>query len=114
MVSAVHEICHMDSEDFVGPICHPPIATASIFGITGVAEVVVKLVLRLKPLHVLTLRDKVLCFTLCKKYVPVFFSQIFVHTEGVHIVPPMLHMYALVGPPSMKDDLHSYLLPLLL
>jgi hypothetical protein len=34
--------------------------------ITDVAEVVIKLVLRSEPLHVLTIRGKVLRFTLCK------------------------------------------------
>jgi hypothetical protein len=57
---------------------------------------------------------KVLRFALCNKYVLVFFSQIFVHTEGVHLVPPMLHKPAIVGSPSMRDDLLTYLLPLLL
>jgi hypothetical protein len=27
----VHKISHMDSHDLAGPICHPPIATASVF-----------------------------------------------------------------------------------
>jgi hypothetical protein len=30
------------------------------------------------------------------------------------MVPPNLHKLTLVAPPSMRDDLHSYLLPLLL
>jgi hypothetical protein len=64
--------------------------------IAGVAEVVVKLVLRSEPLHVLTVRDKVLRFTLSNKSFTVFFSQIFVRS------------------PIMRDDLHNYLLPLLL
>jgi hypothetical protein len=33
--------------------------------------------------------------------------------EGVQLVPPTLHKLALVGPPSLRDDLHSYLIPLL-
>jgi hypothetical protein len=64
--------------------------------IAGVAEVVVKLVLPSELLHVLTVRDKVLRFTLSNKSFTVFFSQIFVRS------------------PIMRDDLHSYLLPLLL
>jgi hypothetical protein len=84
------------------------------FGIIGVTEVVVKLVLRSKPLHVLIVCGKVLRFTLCNKSFPVFISQLFVHTEGVLLVPPKLHKPNLVDPPGMKDDLHSYLLPHLL
>jgi hypothetical protein len=40
------------------PIFHPLVATSSVFGITGVAEVVVKLILRSEPLHVLTFTTK--------------------------------------------------------
>jgi hypothetical protein len=50
----------MESQDLTGPILHPLIATSSIFGITGVAEVVVKLILQLEPLHVLTRHSKLL------------------------------------------------------
>jgi hypothetical protein len=35
----------IDSQDLAGPIFHPILATSSVFGIIGVAEVVVKLVL---------------------------------------------------------------------
>jgi hypothetical protein len=45
---------------------------------------------------------------------PVFFYQIFILVEGGVLVPPNLHKLTLVAPPSMRDDLHSYLLPLLL
>jgi hypothetical protein len=83
-------------------------------GIAGVAEVVVKLILRLEPLHVMAIYGKVLRFTLCNKSFPIFFSQLFVHTEGVRLVPPKLHKPTLIAPPIMRDDLHSYLLPLLL
>jgi hypothetical protein len=31
MVSAIHEISHMDSQYLAGPICHPHVATATIF-----------------------------------------------------------------------------------
>jgi hypothetical protein len=31
MVLAVHEICHMDSQDLAGPIFHPLVATSSSF-----------------------------------------------------------------------------------
>jgi hypothetical protein len=82
--------------------------------ITNVANVVVKLVLQLEPLHVLTLRGKVLRFTLFNKSRLVFFCHIFVLTERGVLVPPNLHKLTLVAPLSMRDDLHSYLLPLLL
>jgi hypothetical protein len=82
--------------------------------ITGVAEMVVKLILWPESLHVLTVHNKVLQLTLCNKSFLVFFSQVFVRIEGLHLVPPTLHKLALVGPPSMRDDLHRYLLPLLL
>jgi hypothetical protein len=45
MVTTVHGIYLMDSQDLAGPIFHPLIATFLVFGITGVTEVVVKLVL---------------------------------------------------------------------
>jgi hypothetical protein len=113
MVSSVHGISHMDSQDLVGLICHPPIATTSIFW-HNQSEVVVKLVLPSEPLHVLTIHGKVLLFTLCNKSFLVFFCQVVVCIEGVCLVPPTLHKLALVGPPNMRDDLNSYLLPLLL
>jgi hypothetical protein len=50
----------MDSQDLAGTICHLSISIASIFGIIGVTEVVVKLVLRSEPLHVLAIHGKVL------------------------------------------------------
>jgi hypothetical protein len=114
MVSVVHEICHMDSQDLVEPIFHPYVANASVSSTTGVVEVVVKLVLRPEPLHVLTICDKVLRFALCNKSFPVIFSQLFVRTEGALLFPPKLHKPTLVGPSRTRDDLHSYLLPLLL
>jgi hypothetical protein len=114
MVPAVNGICHMDSQDLARPIFYPLIATSSIFCITDVAEVVLKLILRSKPLHVLTVHGKVLQFTLFNKPRPIFFFQIFVLMEGVVLVPPNLHKLTFVAPASMRDDLHSYLLPLLL
>jgi hypothetical protein len=63
---------------------------------------------------VLTVCDKVLRFTLFNKSRPVFFSQLFVLMEGALIFPLKLHKLTLVAPPGMRDDLHSYLLPLLL
>jgi hypothetical protein len=83
MVPVVHRNCHMDSKDLAGPIFHPLVATSSFFGITGVAEVVVKLVLRSEPLHVLIVHGKVLWFVLFNKSRPVFFRQIFVCSKGV-------------------------------
>jgi hypothetical protein len=81
--------------------------------ITSVVEVVVKLILQSEPLYGLIIRGKVIQFALSIKSFPVF-SQLFVCTEGVHFVPSMLHEPSLVGPPSMRDAIHSYLLPLLL
>jgi hypothetical protein len=62
----------------------------------------------------MTVHGKVLRFALCNKSNPVFFSQLFVRTKGFLLFPPKLHKFTLVAPPSMRDDLHSYLLPLLL
>jgi hypothetical protein len=84
------------------------------FSIIGVAKVVVKFILRSQPLHVLTIRDKVLQFALCNKSFPIFLCQVFEFIEWVLLVPQTLHKPALVDPPSMRDDLYSYLLPLLL
>jgi hypothetical protein len=69
------------------------------FGITSVIEVVVKLVLRLEPLHVLTFRGIVLRFTLFNKSRPVLFCQIFVLMQGGVLIPPNLHKLILVAPP---------------
>jgi hypothetical protein len=114
MVPAVHGIYRMDSQDLAGPIFHPFVVTSSIFGITGVAEMVVNLILRSEPLHVLTVHGKVLRFALFNKSRLVVFSQLFVLTEGVVLFPLNLYKFTLIDPPSMRDDLHSYLLPLLL
>jgi hypothetical protein len=114
MVPSIHIICHMDSKDLAGLIFHPLIATSFVFCITGVAEVVAKLILQSEPLHVKTIRGNVLRFTLFNKSRPVFFFQIFVVTEGDVLFLLNLHKLTLVAPPSMRDDLHSYLLPLLL
>jgi hypothetical protein len=84
------------------------------FDITGVAEVVFKLILRSESLHVLTIHGKVLQFTLFNKSRLVFFCQIFVLMERGVMVPPNLHKLTLVAPPSMRDDPHSYILPLLI
>jgi hypothetical protein len=77
------------------------------FGITSVAKVVVKLVLRSVPLDVLTVHGKVLWFTLFNKSCPVFFWQIFVRIKRGVLVPPNLHKLTLVAAPTMTDDLHS-------
>jgi hypothetical protein len=53
-------------------------------------------------------------FALFNKSHPVFFCHIFVLTKRGVLVHPNLHKLTLVAPPSMRDDLHSYLLPLLL
>jgi hypothetical protein len=107
MVLAIHRIYCMDSQDLPKPL--PLFST-----IIGVAEVVVKLILRSEPLHLLILHGKVLYLTLFNKSRPVFFCQIFVLMEGSVLVPPNLHKLTLVAHPSMRDDLHSYFLPLLL
>jgi hypothetical protein len=67
-----------------------------------------------EPLHVLTLRGKVLRFTLFKKSRRVFFCHIFVLTKGGVLVPPNLNKLTLVAPTSMRDGLYSFLLLLLL
>jgi hypothetical protein len=84
------------------------------YSISGVAEVVDKLILWSGPLHVRTVCYKVLWFALCNKSLLVFLFQVFVCIEGVDLAPQTLNKPALVGPPSMSDDLHRYLLPLLL
>jgi hypothetical protein len=50
----------MDSQELARPIFHTLVATSFLSGITGVVEVVVKLVLRSEPLHGLTVDAKVL------------------------------------------------------
>jgi hypothetical protein len=59
MVLVVHEICHIDYQDLVQSFIL--LLSLPLFsGIIGVAEVVVKLVLRSEPLHVLIVHTKVL------------------------------------------------------
>jgi hypothetical protein len=60
MLSIIHGISHLDSQDIAGPICHPPVVTALFSSISGVAEVVVNLILQSESLHVLTVHYKVL------------------------------------------------------
>jgi hypothetical protein len=74
----------------------------------------VKLVLRSEKLHVLTILYKVLWFALCNKSFLVFLCQLFVCIEGVLLLPQTHEKLALVAPPCMRDDLHIYILPLLL
>jgi hypothetical protein len=92
----------------------PLLALPLFSSINSVVEVVVKLILWSEPLHILTVRGKVFLFTLFNKSRPVFFCQIFVLTEGGVLVPPNLHKLMLIAHLSLRDDLHSYLLPLLL
>jgi hypothetical protein len=76
----------MDSQDFVGPIFHPLVATAFVFrhnrccrgGGTDYSQ-------RSEPLHVLTIHDKVLQFVNCDKSCSLFFSQLFELNEGALI-----------------------------
>jgi hypothetical protein len=104
----------MDSQDLTSQSFNLLLPLPLFFGITSVAKVVVKLVLRPEPLHALTVRGKVLRFTLYNKSGLVFFSQPFVYTEGAPFFPPKFHKPTIVAASSMRDDLHSYLLPLLL
>jgi hypothetical protein len=53
MVTTIYIICHKDSQHLAGSISHLHVATTLVFGISSVAKVVVKLVLRLEPSHVL-------------------------------------------------------------
>jgi hypothetical protein len=114
MVSVVHEIYRMDSQDIAGPIFYPLIVTSSVFqhnqccrgggqarsaiGATACTDY---------PWQ----SDQIYTF---QQISPVFFYHIFVHTERGVMVPPNLHKCTLVAPSSMRDDLHRYLLPLLL
>jgi hypothetical protein len=77
--------------------------------IAGVAEVVAKLILR-------SFYDRSHCirFAIFNKSHPVFCCHIFLLTERGVLVLPNLHNLTLLALPSMRDDLHSYLLPLLL
>jgi Flp pilus assembly protein protease CpaA len=74
MVPVVHGICHMDSAEVVviASVFILLLSLPLFFSITGGAEVVVKLILRSEPLHVLIVHEKVFQFTLCKKSFPVF------------------------------------------
>jgi hypothetical protein len=78
MVPAVHEICHIDSQDFVGPICHPPVGPSGITGDIR-ATSCTDCLWQSSPIH-----------TLQQIYPSLLLSN-FVCIEGIHLVPPMLH-----------------------
>jgi hypothetical protein len=75
--------------------------------ISSVSKVVVKLVLRSEPPHVLTVRYKVSRFALCNKYLPVFLCQVFELLKGVLLPPQKLHKPAIIGPLGIRDDLYN-------
>jgi hypothetical protein len=114
MVSVVHRICRMDSQDLAGPIFHPLVATSSIF------------------LHNRCCRGggqahSVIGVTACinspRQCAPIqtfqqispslLLSHLCTYERGI-LVPSNLHKLTLVAPPSMRDDLYSYLISLLL
>jgi hypothetical protein len=113
MVSAIHGICHMDSQDFAGPIFHPPVVTFSIFWYNwccrggGQARSTIGATTcnvcsrQSSPICTLPQISPSLLSTLCTYGRALFF-------------PPKLHKLTLVAPSNMRDDLHSYLPPLLL
>jgi hypothetical protein len=39
MMSVIHDICHIDSQDLARPIFHLHVVTSSVFGINSVADV---------------------------------------------------------------------------
>jgi hypothetical protein len=67
-------------------------------GISDVAKVVVKLILRSELPHVLTVRYKLCRFTLCDKSFLVFF-QVFELLEGVLFFSQTCHKSVFVAPP---------------
>jgi hypothetical protein len=81
--------------------------------ISGVAKVVVKLILRSELPHVLTVRYKLWRFTLCDKSFPVFFFQVFELLKGVLLFSQTRHKSICVASLGMRDALHSCPLPLL-
>jgi hypothetical protein len=114
MVPAIHGIYRMDSQNLDGPIFHPLLATSSIFWHNrccrggGQAHYAIRAIACIDcwhqsaPIHTF------------QQISPSLLCQIFVLIKKGVLVPLDLHKLTLVGPPSMRDDLYSYLLPLLL
>jgi hypothetical protein len=113
MVPTIHRICYMDSQDLAGPNFHPPVVTFSIFRYnwccrgggqarSTIGATACNVCLRQSsPIHTLPQISPSLLSTLCTYGRALFF-------------PPKLHKLTLVAPSNMRDDLHSYLHPLLL
>jgi hypothetical protein len=114
MVPAVHKIYRMDSQDLAGSIFHPLVATFSIFRYNWCCRGGGQACSTIRATTCTDCGTKVLRFALFNNSHPVFFCQIFVLIEGGVLVPSDLYKLTLIGPSSMRDDLHSYLLPLLL
>jgi hypothetical protein len=114
MVSAVHGICRMDSQDLAGPIIHPLVATSSIFQHNwccrggGQAHYAIIAIACTD-----SSRQSALIHTFQQISPSLLLSYLCTYKRGV-LVPLNLHKLTLVDPLSMRDDLHSYLLPLLL
>jgi hypothetical protein len=114
MVPVVHRICHMDSQGLAGLIFHPLVATSSIFRHNwccqggGQAHSAIEVTtctnysLQSSPIHtVQQISFNLLLLNLCT------------YGRGF-LIPPNLHKLTLLAPLSMRDNLHSYHLPLLL
>jgi hypothetical protein len=114
MVSVVHRICLMDSQDLAGPIFHPLVVTSSIFWHNrccqggGQARSVIGATTCTNSPH-----QTALIYTFQQISPSLLLSHLCTYRKGV-LVHPNLHKLTLVAPPSMRDDLHSYLPPLLL
>jgi hypothetical protein len=90
----------MDSQDLAGPIFHPLVATSYVFWHNQCCR---------GGVQAHSMIEAIAC-TDCSQQsalIPLLLK------EGGVLVPPNLHKITLVGPPSIRDDLHSYLLPLL-
>jgi hypothetical protein len=107
MVPAVHENYHMDSEDLVGPIFHPLVATSFVFRHNrccrggGQAHSMIETT---SCTH--CSRQSSLIRT-CQQISPSLLWTNLCMYEGGVLVPPNLHKPTLIAPPSMRDDFHS-------
>jgi hypothetical protein len=99
MVPNVDGICRMDSQDLAGPMFHPLVTTSSVFQHNRYCRGGDQ---AHSAIRVTTCTDSP------RQSAPIHTFQ--------QISPNLLlsHLCTLVAPPSMRDDLHSYLVPLLL
>jgi hypothetical protein len=114
MVAVIHVICRMDSQDLARQIFHHLISTSYVLWHNwccrggGQARSTIEAIACAD-----CWRQTALIHTFQQISPNHLLSNLCTY-ERIVLVPPNLHKLTLIAPPSMRHDLHSYLLPLLL